>query len=124
MTKQIGQTIVPDDLYNYAKFLKDKGAKVFLSTMGSDHTGGYFEDKGCTNCNGTGKLMLEYYVTAPMDTPPVVQPNRDGQPSKNPTTGMWDAKRQKWFGKNMRAYDCPACIRNLNTASAPREINL
>ena len=118
MTKQIGTTIVPDDLYNFAKMLCDKGGKVFLSMMAKDHTGAY-PDSGCTNCNGSGHIMLEYYVTAPMDHPVIVQPNRDGFPDKNPTTAVWDAKRESWYGKKMKSYRCPVCAIAQPKATAP-----
>jgi hypothetical protein len=125
MTKQIGTTVVPDDLYTYARFLREKGAMVFLSIMDVDHTGA-FPERGCTNCNDSGRVALEWYVTAGMDYPVVLQPKRDEMPDKNPVTAMWDEKRGKWFGKKMRSYPCPCCSleQPKMTVKQPAAVNL
>lgn len=111
--KQINETVVPDDLYNYAKMICDKGGKVFLSKMGDDHTDA-FPEQGCTNCNGGGAIMLEWFVTPASESP--VSVGRDA--GRNPTTSMTRGK--KWYGKKMKSYNCPVC----SIVSAPKQILL
>ena len=102
---QIGTTIVPDDLLTFARSLRQRGAKVFLTMMDEDHTGA-FPERGCTNCNGGGHLILEYAVTPLCDTPVQVS-GGSGPEQNNPVTAM--VYKDKWLGKKTKVYNCPAC---------------
>lgn len=114
MTKQIGTTIVPDELYEFARQLGRSGAKVFLTKMDVDHTGADTAPV-CSNCNGGGNLMIEYLVT-PIGETPHSASGGSGEAQRNPTISI--PYKGEWAGKKMRSYHCPAC------RQAPKAMNL
>lgn len=95
--KTINDTQVTDEMYTYAKSLCGRGAKVFLSKMDDDHTGAY-PKMGCSNCNGGGKLLLEWFTTALEDTP-----------VSSVSMSIKTKKGVKWGGKGTMVYNCPVC---------------
>ena len=117
MTKQIGNTMVTDELYSFAKSMCDRGGKVFLSQMAVEHTGEY-APVSCTNCNGGGTLLVEYLVT-PLSDSPLPGNTGGGDGLGNPMTSM--VYKDKWAGKKMKSYPCPVCNK---LANASRELKL
>lgn len=112
-------------MYQAATALKQRGAKVFLTSPGALPDG--YQDNGlCPNCGGVGTLYLEYVTGGPFDTVPNHRTGTDDNGKKigpNEHPAWHDGK---WYRMTMTGFPCVVCQGGTQAArfEQPAEIAL
>lgn len=109
MARQIGKTMVPDELYNEARAIRARGGKCFLATAGRNAIVDTMDvSQRCSNCHSAGHVMLQMVTGGPLDSAP--GSTKDGE------TCIFEGSR--WYLIRTRVYSCPICRQGIEARTA------
>ena len=98
MIYELNDTLVPQKAYDDALAIRRKGGKCHL--MIADCVSEVINPSTCSNCEGTGEVMIEVITGGPAIMPIPVNPT-----SGQVTTCIDDM----WYKRQLNYYGCPMC---------------